>query len=253
LFILKIGLDRSFSFPGKKISVGRPHLRTSLEELVGKLSYKRYRILPLLITWGVWLARNEAIFNEVSIAPEKTSLNSLAIFSSFAPSEGRNKNRTIKEVTIEKSTPWGFFDGASQQYTCGGGGLLYFSDTHYYTLTSGLGNGTNNYAELMSLKLLLAFAIEKECKKITVFGDSKNAINWINGTQRCNNIRLANIVEDIKTLQRVFDSFSCQHVYRERNEEADRASKEGTHMEVGHWKITEFLNEQIQEQQRTFL
>jgi hypothetical protein len=56
------------------------------------LSYKRYRILPLLIIWGVWLARNEAIFNEVSIAPEKTSLNSLAIFSSFAPSEGRTQD-----------------------------------------------------------------------------------------------------------------------------------------------------------------
>jgi hypothetical protein len=60
-------------------------------------------------------------------------------------------------------------------------------------------------------------------------------------------------VEDIKTLQKVFDYFSCQHVYRERNEKADRALKEGAHMEVGHWKITEFLKEKIQEQQRTFL
>ena len=86
----------------------------------------------------------------------------------------------------------------------------------------------------MILKLLLVFVIEKDCKKITVYGDSKHVINWINGTQRCNNIRLANIVEDIKTLQKVFYSFSCQHVYREINEEVDRASKEGTHMEVGH-------------------
>ena len=105
----------------------------------------------------------------------------------------------------------------------------------------------------MSLKLLMAFALEKDCKKLTVFGDSKNAINWINGTQRCNNIRLDNIVEDLKTLQTLFYSFSCQHVYRERNEEADMALKNGTRMEVGHWKIKEFLNEQIQEQQRTFL
>jgi len=177
----------------------------------------------------------------------------LVVFSSFAPSEGRKKNRTIREVTIEKSIPWGCFDGASQQYTYGGRGLLYFSDTDYFTLMSGLGNGRNNYVELMSLKLFLAFAIEKDCKKISVFGDSKNEINWINGTQRCNNIRLANIEEDIKTLQRVFYSFSCQHVYRGKNEEVDMASKEDTHMEVGHWKITELLNEQIQEQQRTFL
>jgi ribonuclease HI len=252
MLIPKNGLDRSFSTLKFFFWWEGHTLEQAWKNWWENPSYKRYRLIPLLITWGVWLARNEAIFNEVTIAPGKTSLNSLAIFSSF-PSKGRTKNRLIKEVIIEKSSPWGFFDGASQQYTCGGGGLLYFSDTHYYTLTSGLGNGTNNYAELMSLKLLMAFALEKDCKKLTVFGDSKNAINWINGTQRCNNIRLANIVEDIKTLQKVFDSFSCQHVYRERNEEADRASKKGTHMEVGHWKITEFLNEQIQEQQRTFL
>jgi ribonuclease HI len=93
-----------------------------------------------------------------------------------------------------------------------------------------LGNGTNNYAELMSLKLLLVFSLEKDCKKLSFFGDSKNAINWINGTQRCNNIRLANIVEDIKLLHNFFYFFSCQHVYRERNKEADRASKKGTYM-----------------------
>ena len=210
-------------------------------------------MLPLLIIWGVWLARNEVIFNEVFLTPGKTTLNSLAILSSFAPSEGSFKIKTIREVTIEKTMPWVFFYGVSQNYTCGGGGLLYFSDTHYYTLTPGLGNGTNNYDELMSLKLLLAFAIEQDCKKITFYGDSKNVINWINGSQRCTNIRLANIVEDIKSLQRVFYSFSCRHVFKEINEEADRAPKEGTHLELGHWKISKFLNEQLQEQQRTFL
>jgi ribonuclease HI len=64
--------------------------------------------------------------------------------------------------------------------------------------------GSNNYAELMSLKLLIAFSIEKECHSFTVFGDSMNVINWIRGTQRCTNTRLANIVEDIKILQILF-------------------------------------------------
>jgi hypothetical protein len=77
----------------------------------------------------------------------------------------------------------------------------------------------------MSLKLLMVFALEKDCKKLTVFGDSKNAINWIIGTQRCNNIRLANIVEDIKSLQKIFDFFSCQHVYREKIKKRTRLRK----------------------------
>lgn len=215
--------------------------------------FKVYRLLPLLIIWGVWLARNEVIFKEAFLVPEKTTLKSLAILSSYLPIERRFKTRSIREVTIDKTKPWGFFDGASQNYRCGGGGILHFSNSHYYTLTSGMGAGTNNYAELMSLKLLMAFALEKNCKVIIVYGDSKNVINWINGTQRCTNIRLVNIVEDIKSLQMVFDSFTGHHVYRERNEEADQASKEGSHMDLGHWKISEFVNDHFQEQQKTFM
>jgi hypothetical protein len=40
---------------------------------------KAYRMLPLLIIWGVWLARNTLIFKEVYLAPEITTLKSLAI------------------------------------------------------------------------------------------------------------------------------------------------------------------------------
>jgi ribonuclease HI len=88
-------------------------------------------------------------------------------------------------------------------------------------LTSGLGARINNYAELMSLKLLMAFSPEQNCKMIIVYGDSKNVINSINGSQTCTNIRLANIVEDIKSLHRVFYSFSYHHVFKERNKEVD--------------------------------
>jgi hypothetical protein len=113
-----------------------------------------------------------------------------------------------------------------------------------------LGAGTNNYEELMSLELLMAFALEHNFKVIKVYGGSKNVINLINGSQRCTNIRLANIVVDIKSLQMVFYSFTCHHVYRERNEEVDQSSKEGSHMELGHWNILEYLNDHFQEQQK---
>jgi hypothetical protein len=106
----------------------------------------------------------------------------------------------------------------------------------------------------MSLKLLIAFALGNNCKMLIVFGDSKNVINWINGTQRYTNIRLANIVEDIKFLQTAFDSLTFRHVYKKRNEEADRRSKEGANLDLGIWKISEFLNDHIQEHpQQTFL
>jgi ribonuclease HI len=41
-----------------------------------------------------------------------------------------------------------------------------------------LGQGTNNYAELLTLKLLLLFAKEKELLHLQIFGDSMISINW---------------------------------------------------------------------------
>ena len=41
----------------------------------------------------------------------------------------------------------------------------------------GLGEGSNNYAELLSLKILFIFATEKGCRTLDVCGDSMNDIN----------------------------------------------------------------------------
>jgi hypothetical protein len=79
------------------------------------------------------------------------------------------------------------------------------------------------------------------------FGDSLNVINWIKGTQICLNTRLFALVEDINRLQTNFDTFSCQHVYRENNKEADQRSKEGINLVMGQWKIIEYQNEQANE------
>jgi len=105
-------------------------------------------------------------------------------------------------------------------------------------MTFGLGMGTNNFFELLSLKLLISFAIEKGCHSLNVFVDSMNVMNWIRGTQRCSNTRLYTLVEDITLLHTYFDSLTFQHVYRQRNKEADRRSEEGLHLALGQWKVT---------------
>jgi hypothetical protein len=71
---------------------------------------------------------------------------------------------------IDSSSPWGFFDGASQQNLFGGGGFLYLSTSHYFIMTFSLGPGTNNFAELLSLKILISFAIGKGCQTLKVLG-----------------------------------------------------------------------------------
>ena len=107
--------------------------------------------------------------------------------------------------------------------SCGGGALLFLSDSHYFELTLGLEEGSNNYVELLSLKLLLIFATENGCRRLNIFGDSLNVINWIKGTQQCMHLILTNILLSIREVQNTFDTFSCRHVYRENNKEVDKA------------------------------
>ena len=84
-------------------------------------------------------------------------------------------------MDIDRRNPWGFFDGAMQQNVCGGGALLFLSESHWFEIFVGLGEGTNNYSKLLSFKILLMFTVEKGCRKINFYGDSLNVINWIKG------------------------------------------------------------------------
>jgi ribonuclease HI len=71
---------------------------------------------------------------------------------------------------VDKTKPWDFFDGAaiSDNQKSGGGALLMLSDTHFFTLKIGLGPGTNNFAELMAIKFLITFSIEKGVTSIQI-------------------------------------------------------------------------------------
>jgi len=82
--------------------------------------------------------------------------------------------RVILVEEIDYIKPWAFFDGASQEdgSFCGGEVILHLLDSHLFKLKMGLSQGTNNFAELLTLKLLLFFAGEKDLKSLQVSGDS---------------------------------------------------------------------------------
>jgi len=188
------------------------------------------------------LARNNAIFNDKPCLPEITAVQSVGIFKSLPEHLRAAKQRRVLEVEIDQARPWAFFDGASQNNVCGGGAVLHLNESHHFTLSMGLGAGTNNYAELLSLKLLLIFALEKGCTSLTCFGDSMNVVNWIQRTQDCRNLRLGNLLSEIRLIILRYDNFICQHVYRENNQEANQASKEGLPKAFETWHVTEFVD-----------
>lgn len=93
-----------------------------------------------------------------------------------------------------------------------GGVVLHISPSHSFLLSMGLGLDTNNYAELMVLKVLLLFAKEKDVKTLQIFGDSKLIINWTKKIQSCHNLLLLPLLEDVLSIFSTFDSTSMQHV-----------------------------------------
>ena len=111
----------------------------------------------------------------------------------------------------------------------------------------GAGARTDNHAELMTLKLLLCFAIERNCKKLQVFGNSMVVINWLKKTQKCRISTLDTLYEEITITLFFFESISFKHVYRERNSDADKLSKAGLNLQWGHWKILEIKETEAME------
>ena len=88
------------------------------------VSHKSMTSLPLLVIWGVWLTRNNLIFVDKGCIPEITASLSCGILSAF-PQHIKVKNqRELLEVEIDRSNPWGFFDGEAQDNLCGGGDIL---------------------------------------------------------------------------------------------------------------------------------
>ena len=107
--------------------------------------------------------------------------------------------------------------------------------------------GSNNFAELLRLKLLLVFVAKKGCRSLMVYGDSLSLINWIKRIQQCRDLRLENILLSILAVIDTFDSFSCEHVFRENNSQADSSSKEGLQFDSGLLKIKERLENTVYE------
>eukprot|EP00253_Pinus_taeda_P010579 PITA_10579 len=206
---------------------------------------RNLRNLPPIICWGIWIARNRSIFKEQLTPAEVIAIQSSAIFSSISEPKESRSSGPKNEERIREGIPWAYFDGAAQNNNAGAGIVIHISPSHSLKADVGLGPGTNNFAELSALKLLLCWLITKNISSAQIFGDSLNVINWVNGKYRCQNYMLRPLLEEIQTLKSNFNSFSIEHIYRDRNGEADNISKEGLQLTTDSWRITEQSHDQI--------
>lgn len=118
---------------------------------------KLYQVLPLLIVWGVWLARNRAIFEDDIFPIEVFATQILVVYDLLLKDQRDNNNRILNPTVVDRSHPWEFFDGTSQGDTfgCGGGFVLHILETHLFSLKMGLGASSNKLCTTLILKIVV--------------------------------------------------------------------------------------------------
>ena len=107
--------------------------------------------------------RNRIIFEEGIANRVVIAAKILIVFHEIPEHKPSAPHRLIALAPIDKTTPWAYFDGVAQEQGSGGGFILHINEQHYYSVKMGLGGGTNNYAELVTLRHLLHFSLGHEC------------------------------------------------------------------------------------------
>jgi ribonuclease HI len=85
--------------------------------------------------------------------------------------------------------------------------------------------GCNNEAELHALALTLELAALAGAMAIKIQGDSKAAVDWVNGADSTKIEPLAELVTGIREQQKRFASVSLSWIPRHKNKDADRLSR----------------------------
>lgn len=71
-------------------------------------------------------------------------------YRNFDKAEKKSKKWTVGNLQINSNSPCGYFDSAANKNsnTCGAGSSPVISDKHEIHFECGLGQGTNNFAEI---------------------------------------------------------------------------------------------------------
>lgn len=183
------------------------------------------RPIPILFHWNIWVTRNRKIFEGTLRNPSITAFQIIFSWEQLKPISKPSANLSKRLTPRAICYPLGYFDGTSHHSICGcGAWLLVSPDCHYKIFWNG-GVGTNTKAEVLALWGLLWFANHLYMDKIWIIGDSKVLIDHMNHKDVINLGSMVHSLEKINLLKSTFSEISFHHVYREKNDIADRLSK----------------------------
>jgi ribonuclease HI/exonuclease III len=133
-----------------------------------------------------------------------------------------------------------FFDGASKGNpgTAGAGGIIYSSNGEKLaTFCWGLGQRTNNQAEILSLIKVCQIVRERGHRELQAFGDSEILIKIIHSRGQFKDAGLNKNLQRLRNILKDFTSFKCYHILRDSNKEADKLANEGCLLPQGELSV----------------
>lgn len=91
---------------------------------------KSHKIIPLIISWGIWIARNNLIFEDIICLEVEIASKDASLILFFFDVESHSRVWEVSVETINVEIPWGFFDGATggDPSRCGAGIVLHLDE-----------------------------------------------------------------------------------------------------------------------------
>ncbi len=93
-------------------------------------------------------------------------------------------------------------------------------------LTEYLGQRTNNYAEYSGMIAAMDYAARHATRALRVVSDSELMVKQMRGEYKMKSPALKELFEQARVLERQLQWFRIEHVFREKNREADRLVNE---------------------------
>ena len=133
-----------------------------------------------------------------------------------------NKILSNGEITL-------FIDGAADlnSKTAGIGGVIFKDGEEVYSFSEYLHDSTNNEAEYAALITGLKWLVELKLLNAKIYSDSELVVKQISGEYRVKNPRMQVLHQQAISEFHQLDSWTFSHVYRDKNDAADKLAKAG--------------------------
>jgi len=132
-----------------------------------------------------------------------------------------------------------FFDGAAKGNlgNAGAGGVIKNIDgISILQFAWGFGINSNIQVEALALYQGLKLLLKLEIKEANIFGDSEVIIKLMVTNSTPRHLRLARLIQRIRSVAKLFQNLKYFHVLRDNNKEADLEANKVAHLSVGAMK-----------------